>query len=142
MGRRTLVKYINLFDEDIFGKYRVISKKIRKQSSFSGLFMKKNYQEIINELENCQEKVLLISPEHIEVDSNDEEAIVIRDLLGEIVTLFYALCTAQINVQEFFIRKDNKESVSVDELKKLMAEVGKNNMGMKLAWEKITKIIR
>ncbi|MEG0918368.1 MAG: hypothetical protein RSA49_03260 [Anaerovoracaceae bacterium] len=131
MGREDLIRYIELFEAEILSIYKgEILKDIRKQSSFFSIFTGKHRQETIERLEYLKEKVILIDPEKIEIDKEDVEAAKVKELFGEVVTYFFGVCNAQIDFQEFLIRKESKEPITVAEMNNISSELTKNNVGM------------
>lgn len=131
MGREDLIRYIELFEVEILSIYKgEVLKDIRNQSGFFSMFKGKHREKTIERLEYLKEKVLLINPDKIEIDQEDIEAAEVKRLFGEVVTYFFGVCNSQIDLQEFLMRKESKEPITVSEMNEITSELTKNNTGM------------
>lgn len=112
-------KIRKMVDEFYFGildDYKLVTEKIREESSFTGIFKKKKYDKHIRKLTELRKRTAKLDPESVE--SSDPVINEVQKLLEKSKASFYKLAGAQLDMQAKLKDKANGDKrVKMSDLK-------------------------
>ena len=111
MERDRLLKDINYFVTDIYGKQKELDVEVYVESLPKNVFKKKYYSDHIKEYRRLKEMALKIDTDSYDLDPDDEELLELYVMFEETLALYNLYCERGLEVQDFLKRKAEKQDV-------------------------------
>lgn len=132
--KKVIIERIESFYVDVIEEFKEAELQIIRDSKFTNLFKRKNYDGNIEHLKECKKMALKIDVDDIKVEQGDDDAIAIIKAFEKCLVHFNNLCDTHVRLQLALKKKANKEELKFSEYKDLFQKVqtARNSMNSAL----------